>query len=191
MDYIREIAASSIFELAATGIPNGGSQNVWITSIADLGNGQTAFSGYTKGYLNGQDFQYINTYSVESEISNGKKFIGILQEENQIKWLKYIDEHIWSGLGGYKYKDAFVEKASDSSFYVLGNRSVYAEDLIANTYLAKFDTSGNELWRINNHGSNLIEANAQSASAVSLVVSEDDTVLTVESSKNQKFKRCP
>ena len=87
----------------------------------------------------------------------------------------YGSEHSFS------HKTAFIEKAADSSFYVLGNRSVFAEELNPNTYLAKFDISGNELWRINNHAYNEIEAKDPIAQAVSLVVSEYDTVLTVES----------
>ena len=78
MDSIREVTASSVFELAATGIPNGGSHSVWITSIADLGNGQTAFAGYTRGYLNSQDFKYTTT---DCPKNIGKKFIGILEEK--------------------------------------------------------------------------------------------------------------
>ena len=84
-----------------------------------------------------------------------KKFIGILEEKNQIKWLNYIDE-LYGSEHSFSHKTAFIEKAADSSFYVLGNRSVFAEELIPSTYLAKFDISGNELWRINNHAYNEI-----------------------------------
>ena len=84
MDSVREIVASSTFELGTTGIPNKGSQNVSITSIADLGKGKIAFAGYTRGYLRNKNFQ---GFSPDFASFSGKKFVGMLENKDQIKFV--------------------------------------------------------------------------------------------------------
>ena len=191
MDSVREIVASSTFELGTTGIPNKGSQNVSITSIADLGKGKIAFAGYTRGYLRNKNFQ---GFSPDFASFSGKKFVGMLENKDQIKWLNYIDELVH--VDDYNIeKKAFVKKANESSFYVLGDRSVILtgdqvsynnSENVLSTYVAKYDSSGNEIWKIDNNAFNGADeadwqyGNKSARSSRSLVVTEDDALLTVE-----------
>ena len=52
MDSIREIFATKVFELKANGIPTHGSEEVSISSFTDIGGGNFAIAGSTRGFIN-------------------------------------------------------------------------------------------------------------------------------------------